>query len=44
MTYPDGRVYKGDFLNGERSGRGVMTLPNGERLEGQFADGKYVAP
>jgi hypothetical protein len=44
MTYPDGRVYKGDFLDGEQSGSGVMTFPNGKRLEGQFVEGKYVLP
>jgi hypothetical protein len=35
-------VYSGDFQNGEHTGRGVLTLPNGERLEGQFMNGEYL--
>jgi hypothetical protein len=42
MTYPDGRVYTGDFVDGERTGRGVLVFPDGRRQEGRFDDGRYV--
>jgi hypothetical protein len=44
MTYPDGRIYSGDFVDGEQTGRGVLTAPDGKRLEGRFANGKYLGP
>jgi len=35
-------VYTGDFVDGEQTGRGVMTLPGGKRLEGKFLKGEYT--
>lgn len=34
--YPDGSVYSGNFLNGERSGFGTCCKPTGERYEGEW--------
>ena len=42
LTYPDGRVYTGDFVDGEQTGQGVMSLPGGKRLEGRFVKGEYA--
>jgi hypothetical protein len=37
-------VYTGDFVDGELTGRGVMALPHGKRLEGKFVEGKLIEP
>jgi hypothetical protein len=42
MTFPDGRVYIGEFKNGKRTGFGTMTFPDGRRLAGQFKDGEFI--
>ena len=33
-------IYVGEVKNGERHGRGTLTLPDGEKYEGEFKDGK----
>jgi hypothetical protein len=43
MTFPDGRVYVGEFKNGKRTGSGMLTHPDGRKLIGQFKDGKFVS-
>ena len=40
MTWPDGKVYKGEFLDGMLHGKGVMTRPDGTKFEGEFCKGK----
>jgi hypothetical protein len=35
-------VYTGDFLDGEQTGRGEMSLPGGKRLEGRFVKGDFA--
>eukprot|EP00808_Paulinella_micropora_P003421 g29939.t1 len=35
-VYASGAVYKGDFVNGQRHGRGVYTSKEGHRYEGQW--------
>ena len=36
MSYTDGSVYEGDFVNGLRHGTGSITLPNGDFCHGEF--------
>ena len=33
-------IYVGEVKDGERHGRGTLTLPDGEKYEGEFKDGK----
>lgn len=40
FTWPDGRVYRGSFNNGQPSGVGREELPNGETYDGRWLDGK----
>ena len=42
MTWPDGRVYVGDFEHGARTGQGTMTYPDGRTEKGEFKDGEIV--
>ena len=37
--WDNGDVYKGDFVNGERTGRGAYTWASGDVYEGDFVDG-----
>ena len=39
-TWPDGRVYEGDYLNDQRHGNGVFTWPDGRTYSGQWERGK----
>ena len=40
--YEDGSVYVGEMKkDGKRHGKGTLTLPDGEKYEGEFKDGKY---
>ena len=36
--FSDGNAFAGDWLEGNRTGHGVFTWPNGNRYEGQFKD------
>ncbi len=36
--------YEGEFCRGVRHGRGEMTLPNGDIIEGTYDDGSFVGP
>ena len=38
MTYQDGSVYSGYFINGSREGCGTCTFSNGERWEGAWTN------
>ena len=41
LTYTDGAVYEGDFIDGKRTGKGVFIwAEDGQRYEGEFVDGK----
>lgn len=40
MTYPNGRVYKGEWLNDKRHGEGHEIYSNGNVYEGEFVEGK----
>ncbi|GHT93900.1 hypothetical protein FACS1894122_09890 [Alphaproteobacteria bacterium] len=40
MTYFDGSVYTGTFLNGQQNGEGTMVYSDGARYEGEFKYGK----
>ena len=44
MTWPDGRTYTGQFLNGEMDGRGKMTWPDGKVQDGSWQHGNFVGP
>ena len=39
-TWPNGKRYEGDFVNGKYHGRGVHTWPSGARYKGDFRDNK----
>jgi hypothetical protein len=41
MAFASGARYDGDWRDGEMTGRGVLTLPNGERWEGHFVNGEW---
>ena len=40
-TWPDGAVYDGDFVNGQRQGHGKYTFADGGQYEGAWKDGRY---
>jgi hypothetical protein len=39
---PGGSRYVGEFKDGERHGKGILTFPSGSRYVGEFRNGKYV--
>jgi len=42
IVYPNGDVYVGSILNGERSGRGKTTSPNGKVCHGIYMSDKLI--
>lgn len=42
LTLADGSVYTGEFVQGEREGRGTLTEPDGTRFSGLWKAGKPV--
>ena len=44
MTYPDGRVFEGEYKDGKRNGHGKMTYPDGRVFEGEYKDGNANWP
>jgi len=38
FNYQSGRVYKGNWRDGKRTGRGELILPSGDRFIGDFVD------
>lgn len=40
FTFPDGKMYEGDFENDLPNGEGRMTFPNGDTYDGHWKDGK----
>mmetsp|Transcript_48468 Transcript_48468/g.75688 ORF Transcript_48468/g.75688 Transcript_48468/m.75688 type:complete len:103 (-) Transcript_48468:62-370(-) len=41
IIWKDGRVYDGEFMDGEISGDGIITWHNGTSVKGHFVRGKY---
>lgn len=48
MHYSDGAVYEGEWYNDQRSGKGILSLANGNRYEGLWerdmknGEGKFL--
>ena len=40
LTYPDGRTYVGEFVDGYANGEGTTTLPDGRKFVGHYKDGE----
>ena len=41
MTWPDKRVFEGEFVNDKKHGRGKMKLPDDRIVEGIWKNGKF---
>lgn len=41
MSYPDGSVYEGGWVDGKRHGQGICTFADGSHYEGDFAEGEF---
>ena len=39
FTWPDGRSYKGDYMNDKKEGHGVFIWPDGRKFVGYWNDG-----
>jgi serine/threonine protein kinase len=39
ITLPNGDIYTGDWIRGERTGKGILKLKNGEIYQGDFVKG-----
>jgi hypothetical protein len=37
-------MYKGDYVNGEKTGKGRLEMRDGSYLEGNFIDGNIQGP
>jgi hypothetical protein len=44
MTYSDGDVYDGHWLNGKENGKGRMTYSDGDVYDGDWLNGKWHGP
>lgn len=40
LSWPNGNLYEGGFLNGHKHGYGIFTGPNGDRYEGEWRGGE----
>ena len=40
MTWPDGKIYEGGFLDDKKHGKGKLTSKEGKVTEGTWVDGK----
>ena len=40
FTYANGEKYDGEWKDGKKHGRGVLTCANGEKYDGEWKDGK----
>jgi hypothetical protein len=36
IVYPSGKTYEGDFMDGTKHGKGLMTWRNGNRYDGSW--------
>ena len=41
MTYKDGTIYEGGWVDGQRQGRGVCQFPDGSQYEGDCVEGHF---
>ena len=41
FKWPDGAVYDGEFVNGQREGHGKYTFSDGGQYNGSWKDGRY---
>ena len=41
FKWPDGAVYDGEFVNGQREGHGKYTFGDGVRYNGAWKEGRY---
>lgn len=41
MTWNNGTIYIGSFIEGKRTGKAIQRFPNGVRYQGDFVAGKY---
>ena len=39
FTWTDGKIYIGEFRNGQLHGRGTIYYPNGQKASGEWVDG-----
>ena len=39
FTWPDGRLYKGDYLDDKKEGHGVFIWPDGRKFVGCWVNG-----
>ena len=42
FTWPNGRVYKGQWSEGKQCGEGIIVDENGKTRKGEWANGKRV--
>ena len=40
-TYPNKDIYEGEFVDGQREGRGTLFYVNGDRYTGEFNNGLF---
>ena len=40
MTYANGNIYEGEWLNGRANGKGKMIYANGDKYEGEWLNGQ----
>ena len=43
VTFPDGRRYEGEWIDGEPHGQGILTMPDGRHIEGEWREGGHYA-
>jgi hypothetical protein len=41
MYWVDGSVYKGEWLNGQQHGKGVLVMADGRVKDGTFVNNKF---
>ena len=42
FTWPDGRMYDGQWFNGKQHGEGIYLTSKGEKKRGEWNEGKRV--
>jgi hypothetical protein len=40
LTFPDGRMYVGQYKDGKEHGKGTLTSPSGDEYVGEWKDGR----
>jgi hypothetical protein len=41
LTYSDGKIYNGLFLENKKHGEGYLMFPNGDKYDGNFINDEY---